>query len=478
VPLELPVTGSAGWDVALNAALTAFDVRTTGSVNVRSHGALGNGVADDTAAVNAAIAAVAGTGGEVFFPPGAYLVSSEIVVPGGVLLRGTGIDYSVVTGPPARGSIIRATGAMASVVRLGSDSASSVSGQTGASMWGLVVDGANLATAAVKTFGRRNYIQWCQVWRGASRAVELAGQNSHVDLCILGQNTQGVVLLNSGADNKVFRSQIREGLTAQVHVKAGPFKIEGCHMWTGANGQLPATTGRDIYVEQTGSGSAMYNILIVGNTIEGVRGPHIELHCNAGNSMIENVGVIGNSFYNLAFDDDTHSVLKFNVANPNPASGPTVRNVNFIGNNVYDYASQAGYRALFEKVLGAGGTGFVKNLVATGNVGRNMNRLHVGLDRSAGDIYTVKDNRFITHAGVYYATSDAGRQTFTGDGVAETVSWPHGLSERPRSVRVTPGSAAAAEKHYVTADATNITVVFAVAPAAAAVLTLEWDAEV
>ena len=44
------------------------------AVNVRSFGAKGNGVADDTKAIHAAFAAIASTGGKIYFPSGIYLV--------------------------------------------------------------------------------------------------------------------------------------------------------------------------------------------------------------------------------------------------------------------------------------------------------------------------------------------------------------------------------------------------------------------
>jgi len=62
-------------------------------VSVKDFGAVGDGVADDTAAINAAIAYAASTingaaGMEVFFPTGTYLISSKINMPNRVTLRG------------------------------------------------------------------------------------------------------------------------------------------------------------------------------------------------------------------------------------------------------------------------------------------------------------------------------------------------------------------------------------------------------
>lgn len=55
--------------------------------NVRDYGALGNGVADDTSAIQAAIDA-AGIDGKVVFPDGVYVISNTLTVNRGLLLEG------------------------------------------------------------------------------------------------------------------------------------------------------------------------------------------------------------------------------------------------------------------------------------------------------------------------------------------------------------------------------------------------------
>ncbi len=63
--------------------------------NVKDYGAIGDGVADDLAEVQAAIdAANAAGGGDVFFPTGTYLLSNSIVPKSNVTLRG--VKYSSI----------------------------------------------------------------------------------------------------------------------------------------------------------------------------------------------------------------------------------------------------------------------------------------------------------------------------------------------------------------------------------------------
>jgi hypothetical protein len=68
--------------------------------SARDFGALGNGIADDTAAIQAAInAATAAGGGDVFIPHGVYVVSSTLNMPspGRVTLRGAGSQATTLT---------------------------------------------------------------------------------------------------------------------------------------------------------------------------------------------------------------------------------------------------------------------------------------------------------------------------------------------------------------------------------------------
>ena len=68
--------------VTANGSVTArtLGARFADVVNVLDHGAVGDGVADDTAAVDAALAA-AGDDVVVLFPAGTYLVSARVVLP-------------------------------------------------------------------------------------------------------------------------------------------------------------------------------------------------------------------------------------------------------------------------------------------------------------------------------------------------------------------------------------------------------------
>lgn len=78
-----------------------------GWFNVKDYGAVGNGVADDTTAVQAAITAlVAAGGGVLYFPKGTYLVTAKLNIAGvSAYVMGDGINLSVVVWDVAAGGI-------------------------------------------------------------------------------------------------------------------------------------------------------------------------------------------------------------------------------------------------------------------------------------------------------------------------------------------------------------------------------------
>ena len=79
----------------------SYSMITGAPVNVLDYGAVGNGVANDSTAVLAAINAAAASGQELFFPAGEYLLTSwsPPTITSPISIYGEGIDKSTVTGP-------------------------------------------------------------------------------------------------------------------------------------------------------------------------------------------------------------------------------------------------------------------------------------------------------------------------------------------------------------------------------------------
>jgi hypothetical protein len=87
------------WSDAANAYLpkAPSDVPTALGRTPQEYGAVGDGVADDTAAIQAALDAVgAAGGGVVYVPAGTYLISSDLTIPDKVFLVGAGPQATVI----------------------------------------------------------------------------------------------------------------------------------------------------------------------------------------------------------------------------------------------------------------------------------------------------------------------------------------------------------------------------------------------
>ena len=66
--------------------------RSTDFVSVKDYGAVGNGVTDDTAAIQAAI----NSGKAAYLPAGTYRVTTSLTLPSGAIVFGEGPALSVV----------------------------------------------------------------------------------------------------------------------------------------------------------------------------------------------------------------------------------------------------------------------------------------------------------------------------------------------------------------------------------------------
>jgi len=117
--LWLTSAGEPDFNVAVSGVSTSLKLAVAGLsglfFNVKSYGAIGDGVADDGAAIQAACNAAAATdnvGGIVFFPPGTYRGTTTVQVAPGVSLMGCGgTSTKVRVDNPALGSLFLFNGA-------------------------------------------------------------------------------------------------------------------------------------------------------------------------------------------------------------------------------------------------------------------------------------------------------------------------------------------------------------------------------
>lgn len=91
----------ASWPIASSVPVVSWQDRALELPSVKDYGAVGDGTTDDSAAIQAAIDAIAtGGGGRLYVPPGAYVIASDLNPKSYVTLSGAGPHASRLIVPP------------------------------------------------------------------------------------------------------------------------------------------------------------------------------------------------------------------------------------------------------------------------------------------------------------------------------------------------------------------------------------------
>jgi len=107
-PTAAQVTYNEG---ATGAVTTTVQAKLQESISVKDFGAVGNGSADDTTAIQAAINSLSSTGGTVYFPAGTYKVSSTLnITHDNITLAGAGKGATTLSTYIASNDIISFSG--------------------------------------------------------------------------------------------------------------------------------------------------------------------------------------------------------------------------------------------------------------------------------------------------------------------------------------------------------------------------------
>ena len=95
----------------IGAVATTVQTKLRESVSVKDFGAVGDGTHDDTAALSAALTALQGTGGCLYFPTGEYKITTSLTYTAGsaiqsIKLMGDGSDSTIINWPNANGGLV------------------------------------------------------------------------------------------------------------------------------------------------------------------------------------------------------------------------------------------------------------------------------------------------------------------------------------------------------------------------------------
>ena len=226
------------------------------TLNVRSYGAVGDGVTNDTAAIQSALdAASAGGGGVVYLPAGKYLTDSALLVPSKTHLKGDGRGRTVIVSPAGdyrkksvNGASIYGTVALVAVDRaMVSDlTVDHLANGTTANGVVLMPDGA----AYDGTVTTNSVVQ----------NVEVLGYSSH----------QYLIWNLRGQNNKIINNYIDGGIPS-----ASTYPQEGIEIFGGQDVLVSGNTVKNvgnngIYVSSFGAvpGTAVKGILVTDNYVE------------------------------------------------------------------------------------------------------------------------------------------------------------------------------------------------------------------
>ena len=209
------------------AVATTVQAKLRESVSVKDFGAVGDGVTDDTAAIQAALDAAT----SVHFPEGTYLVESAINLPSSSGFKLSGSKRSSTT--------IKASGLFSGVVfnrAVGSASAYVISDMT--------IDGNGLATHGIKILqGSYGVLTNLEVKGATSAAVELGGGGADVGSTQItecdfdGENVANYALrLKAEAlDSFVHFSNFKNATTACVLIESGGNKFVDARTFGASN---------------------------------------------------------------------------------------------------------------------------------------------------------------------------------------------------------------------------------------------------
>jgi parallel beta-helix repeat protein len=314
----MPQTKPTSEQVTFLAAGTGATQRTAldklrDAVSVKDFGAAGDGTADDTAEIQAALDAVPAVGGCVYFPAGTYVVSAPLVVDSNTVLVGDGMYVSKLSATTAftssQAMVYANTENNITIEDLG------FFGNTNGTL--------GAGTGIHLKNGTRNQVRNCYVENTTQAGIRYEEQNNGIiDGCTLNAcgrtgytDNHGIMLYSaSGSAIQTYSCKVtsntvtnsfRKGITTFSDLLLYDLLISGNTVTGSGLG--------NIYVGGTAPASTHDKIRVVGNYVEG--GP-INIQVGAtSNSVIDGntCGANTTASANIGFVDSTDLVISNNV---------------------------------------------------------------------------------------------------------------------------------------------------------------------
>lgn len=292
-----------------------------GFANVKDYGAVGDGTADDTASIQAAINTLSVSGGYVFMPAGRYKVTSMLtIVQDNTTLVGVGCGERTNSSQVGVGTRIEPTGAVTgSVIRV--QRGANDRPVLGVILADFAIDGGGLGSAVdgVHYRSNRGLLQNLAVYRMTGNGLHLQGYagwslyESRVMFCQVGQCSASGIWAETRAEDMHFTNNILFTNQYGMRVQAASEQITACHFYD--------NTSFGLYFDGGGTRSKVVGCKIEGNDGGGLR-------MDSTNGGISDIVVAANNFADNWTTNNTQDEL---AIGGQPATGIT--GCQIIGNN-------------------------------------------------------------------------------------------------------------------------------------------------
>jgi parallel beta-helix repeat protein len=446
-------------------------------INVKgaAYGALGNGTTDDAAAIQAALTA-AGTagGGRVVIPAGIYIIGTQLNIPSGVAVVGELAGERTTVTNTGRASVLKAKTGTSLAAVLATDNAE------GVLIRDLVIDGQDLATAAVSIGAYQSRIEDCEIKRGATYGLVIEPCLGGAHECtvrdnLISQNAQGTGIYVKGYDSTPSPAQTCSDNLIQGNVVRG---ATTCSIYVERSGGNQILDNH-IYEFPAAAASMLAGIMISGGSINQIRGNYID---NIGGGPAITIQVLASSstpaysthvtdnmIYTPGLSGSQYAILINAGTVTNGVWG--IRIANTIVET--DDAVSVRYAAVLNTVVSGGGS--VAGISLTGTRASGATKLFNG----SRPTMLASNQRATTYFdGAPTFTENGGNATLSFDGSTTSFTVAHGLETNPRTVSLCPTNSPArnAGLPSVGMGTTNLTLTFLSAPATATA-TYAWRAE-
>jgi parallel beta-helix repeat protein len=311
-------------------------------VNVKdaAYGALGDGAADDTAAINAAIAALP-AGGVLYFPPGRYITSGGHTLSAACMVIGHGRNQTynssaqlyLKNSANADMLTLAATGITIRDLAIYGNKANQSGGARGVVM--------SLASAT-------NYFLLDNVWVDSCNGdgIVLQGPASTLSGTIVKcesrlNNGYGLNVTGTSTDVIVADTYIDQNVQSGVMSTCGDLSMTSCHIWGNGTG---GSGNRDGITLQSATGNRFVNCYIESQT--NGRGIRTVTGTNRGHQII-GCDIYNNGTNGIYLFSADHCVISGNIVRKNNYSGAAGQNgagivldtctaINTTGNVLFD----------------------------------------------------------------------------------------------------------------------------------------------